>query len=165
MNLTLTYGGETYTNWPPEDLLATGVPQNVIDAQINTQIVSAAAAKLDEICDTLFTHSASRGERYARKYEEAKHYRDADYPSNVSAADYPFLIAEAAALGVTKRQQADSVIAAGTAFAQIGAAAEAARAALANAVGAASGLTAKAAAALAIINQFKAGLASASQEA
>jgi hypothetical protein len=163
--LSLTHAGETYTNFPPEDLLAAGIPQAVIDDALTAVLVNAAARELDEICDTLFTHSTSRGERYARKYEEAKLYRDADYPANVSPADYPFLVAEAAAMGITKRVQADSVIAAGMAFAQIGAAAEATRAALAPAIGAASGLPAKEAVAAGIINQFKAGVASASQEA
>ena len=149
--LTVRHGGHTYVDATPEFLRASGVPQEVIDAALDEQIVRQAQARIDAIVDQVFTASASRASRYEAKYQEAQRYRDAGYPSSVSAADYPYLTAEAAARSMTKRQLADAIIAAADAYRQFGALAEAKRAELKQAVPAASDAAAKQAAADAIV--------------
>lgn len=165
MLLTLTHDATTYTEFSIEALTERGVPEAVIDVAITQRLSDQGNAAIDAACDALYTQSTSRSERYARKYNEAVAYRDAGYPGSVSAADYPFLVAEAGALGIPKRQQADAVIARGDAFAQIGAMAEAARAGLEKAIDDASGLAAKQAAYETALSTFQAGLASALQGA
>ena len=150
-NLTLEYEGRIYHGYGPADLRKAGVPQTVIDAALDEQIVDQAQARIDAIVDRVFTASASRASRYEAKYQEALRYRDAGYPSSVSATDYPYLSAEAPARGMTKRQLADAIIAAADAYRQFGALAEAKRAALKQAVPAAADAAAKQAAADAIV--------------
>ena len=149
--ITIEYQGLTYQDWTIDDLRREGVPQEVIDAALDEQIVHQAQARIDAIVDRVFTASASRASRYDAKYQEALRYRDAGYPGNVSADDYPYLTAEAAARGMTKRQLADAIIAAANAYRQFGALAEAARAKLMQAVPAAADAAAKQPAADAIV--------------
>ena len=151
ITLTLTHEGKTHVNATPEYLIEAGVPQAVIDAALDEQIVHQAQARIDAIVDRVFTASASRASRYEAKYQEALRYRDAGYPGSVSAADYPYLTAEAQARGLTKRQLADAIIAAADAYRQFGALAEAKRAELKQAVPAAADAAAKQAAADAIV--------------
>ena len=149
--LTITHDARMYVDCTPERLLAAGVPQEVIDAALDAQIVQQAQAQIDTIVDRVFTASASRASRYEAKYQEALRYRDAGYPGSVSEADYPYLTAEAPTRGMTKRQLADTIIAAADAYRQFGALAEAKRAELKQAVPAASDAAAKQAAADAIV--------------
>ena len=122
-------------------------PPEVIDARI----IGAAEQRIDAIADQVYTSSVSRGARYERKYAEAVRYRDAGYPGTVSAGDYPYLVEEAAARGMTKRQLADAIIAAAQAYDAFGALAEARRAQLKVDVPAAADEAAKQAAADAIV--------------
>ena len=149
--LTITHEGRQYLEMTPADLREAGVPQEVIDAALDAQIIDMATARIDAIADGVFTASASRSARYREKYQEALRYRDAGYPGNVSADDYPYLTAEAPARGLTKRQLADAIIAAADAYRQFGALAEAKRAELKQAVPAATDAAAKQAAADAIV--------------
>ncbi|MEL8055046.1 MAG: hypothetical protein AAGK66_02735 [Pseudomonadota bacterium] len=165
MLLTLTHNQQTYTGFTIDALTAAGVPDTVIDTAITARFVERGNAAIDAACDLIYTASTSRSQRYARKYEEAVRYRDADYPGSVSQSDYPFLVAEAAALGITKRAQADAVIARGDAFAQVGALAEASRAALEKAVEAATGHDAKQAAYQSALADFQTQLSTALQGA
>ena len=149
--LTITHEGQQYLEMTPEDLRAAGVPQEAIDAALDMQIIDMATARIDAIADKVFTASASRSARYEAKYQEALRYRDAGYPANVSADDYPYLTAEAPARGMTKRQLADAIIAKADAYRQFGALAEAKRAELKQAVPAADTAEARQAAADAIV--------------
>ena len=149
--LTITHEGRQYLEMTPAELAEAGVPQTEIDAALDEQIIDLAQARIDAIVDQVFTASASRASRYEAKYQEALRYRDAGYPSSVSAADYPYLTAEAQARGLTKRQLADAIIAAADAYRQFGALAEAKRAELKQAVPAAPDAAAKQAAAEAIV--------------
>ena len=151
LTITLTHEGHTYVAATLGQLAEAGVPQVVIDAALDVQIVDQAQAQIDTIVDHAFTASASRASRYEAKYQEALRYRDAGYPSNVAEADYPYLTAEAPARGLTKRQLADAIIAAADAYRQFGALAEAKRAELKTTVPAAADATAKQAAADAIV--------------
>lgn len=143
MQLSLTHNGKTYTNFEAGDLLAAGVPDEVIAAAVTEEAVAFATTQIDTACDGLFTQSASRAQRYSQKYEEALAYREADYPGTVADGDYPFLVAEAAARSLTKRQQADLVIETAERFRAIGAIAEAARASLPDRINAMAGPAAK----------------------
>ncbi len=163
--VTLTSAGTTYSNMSEDALAAAGLPAAAISAAVNAAVVAAADREIDALCDRAFTRSASRAERYARKYSEALAYREADYPGNVSQDDYPFLIAEAAALEITKRQQADRVIAAAQGFAQLGALAEAARAAVRLAIAGAETLAGKREAARAHVTDLAAAIAAATTQA
>jgi len=149
--LTITHEGRQYLEMTPDDLRAAGVPQEVIDAALNAQVIAAATVRIDAIVDRVFTASASRASRYEAKYQEALRYKQAGYPAQVAAAEYPYLSAEAPARGMTKRQLADAIIAAADAYRQFGALAEAKRAELKQAVPAATDAAAKQAAADAIV--------------
>lgn len=156
---SLRHEGRTYANITPEELAEFGVPEEVITAAIDHDILGEAVATLDQIMDGVFTSSPSQAERYAQKFAEAVRYAEAGYPGKVSPADYPFLVAEAAVRGISKRQQADSVIAAGRAFQTLGAAAESTRVTLAGAIAQADGAQAKRIAAQTILENLKAGIA------
>ena len=164
MQFTLSHAGQTYNNFTPQELVAAGVPEAEIEAATTSSFVTWATARIDEVCDRLFTRSPSRAERYAQKYAEALAYRAADYPASVAATAYPFLVAEAAARGLTKREQADLVIATAEGFTAIGAMAEARRSALAARIGAAVGAEAKRDEAEAAVAEFNQALIALTQE-
>ena len=149
--LTITHEGRQYLEMTPAELAEAGVPQAAIDAALDTQIIDMATARIDAIADEVFTASASRSARYEAKYQEALRYRDAGYPGNVSADDYPYLTAEAPARGMTRRELADAIIAKADAYRQFGALAEAKRAELKQAVPAATDAAARQAAADALV--------------
>ena len=151
MRLTITHEGRQYLEVTLEELAEAGVPQEVIDAALDEQIMHQAQVRIDVIVDAVFTDSASRASRYEAKYQEALRYREAGYPGNVSADDYPYLTAEAQVRGMTKRELADAIIAKADAYRQFGALAEAKRAELKTAIPAAADAAAKQAAADAIV--------------
>ena len=45
MNLTFEFDGRQYVNWSPEDALAAGVPQTVIDAELANLRIAAIKAE------------------------------------------------------------------------------------------------------------------------
>ena len=153
--LTITHGGRQYVATTPEQLAEAGVPAEVIQQALDVEIINRAQAQIDAVADLVYTHSVSRGARYERKYAEAIRYRDAGYPSTVSAGDYPYLVEEAAARGMTKRQLADAIIAAAQAYDTFGALTEAKRAQLKVDVPAAADEAAKQAAADALVAEVQ----------
>jgi len=153
--LTITHEGRTYVAMTPEQLAEAGVPAEVIQQALDAQIIDRAQAQIDAVVDLVYTHSVSRGARYERKYAESIRYRDAGYPSTVSAQEYPFLAAEAPIRGMTKRQLADAIIAAAQGYEQFAALAEARRAQLRVDVPAAADEAAKQAAATAIVAEVQ----------
>lgn len=157
----ITHNGRTLYNVSVDDLVAAGMPVETVTAALDARITNDAHAQIDTLCDRLYTTSPSRDARYNNKYLDAVRYRDAGYPATVSADDYPTLVAEAPARGLTKRQLADVVIAKRDAFNALGGAAEAARAQIEGAVMAAEGEDAKRAAAAAIVATFTALVAAA----
>ena len=153
--LTVNHDGRMHIGMTSDQLAAMGVPQEVIAAALDASIVDEAQRQIDGIVDRVFTASASRASRYEAKYQEALRYRDAGYPGSVSAAEYPYLTAEAQARGITKRQLADTIVAAADVYRQFGALAEAARARLKTDVAAATDEAAKRTAAEAIVAEVQ----------
>lgn len=127
----------------PAELLEIGVPEALVELAVNDAIIGLAMARIDKICDRVYTAFASRSERYAQKYAEALKYIDAGSPSSVSEADYPYLVNEAPARDLTKADLAVLIIDKATAFNAFGAKAEAARAELLTGVADADGIDAK----------------------
>jgi len=140
---------EAAQQWVPYD------PPPPSQQEVEAQIIRLAEQRMDAIADGVYTRSVSRGARYEQKYAEALRYRDAGYPGTVSAAEYPFLSAEAPARGVTKRELADAIIAAAEAYRQFAALVEAKRAELKQAVAAAADEPAMRAAAEAIVAEVQ----------
>lgn len=127
----------------------------------DASIVAEATARIDAIADAVYTASPSRVVRYERKLDEARRYIAAGYPGNVALADYPALVQEAPARGLTKRQLADLIVEAAASFAQLAGFIEAQRAGLAPAVAGQSTPEAKIAAAEAIVAAVEAAAAAA----
>ena len=124
--------------------------------QVNARIVEAAEERIERIADEVYTRSAARAARYTEKYREAQRYRQAGYPPQAAAEDYPYLTAEAGARGVTLRALADAILMAAEAYQRFGALVEAKRAALKMAVAAAPDEASKQAAANAIVAEVEA---------
>jgi len=145
----------TLTGATTEEALAAGATQAGIDTAINLQITAEATKSIDIIADNIYTRNASRTARYQQKLLEAEKYIAAAYPGTVTATDYPYLVAESKARGVTKKALADLIVAKAVAFNTFGATAEAARAELFTVVSAASTITDKQAVAQAKIDSVK----------
>lgn len=155
------YRGTTY--WLPDgsrgEITAIGIepPAGAVFSEpekilTDNEIIAMAERDIDLLCDTVYTQYASRATRYEQKYQESLRYVAAGYPGTVSANDYPYLVYESAKRGLTKREQADLIIAMAVAFNQFGAHAEAARAELPGAVAAGIDTTEKQNAADAIVS-------------
>lgn len=151
MHLTITHGGVIHANLTAEDAAARGIPLAEITAALDAALIEQAEHRIDALCDAVYTRSPSRTARYEQKHAEALRYVAAGYPGSVAEADYPYLVNEAPARELTKRDLADLVIARAAAFNLLGAAAESARAGLAGAITAAPDESAKRAAAEALI--------------
>ncbi len=130
-------------------------------AETDAAIIAAATSQIDAIADAIYTSSPSRVARYERKLDEAKRYIAAGYPNNVALADYPTLVQEAPARGITKRQLADTIVAAAASFAQLAGYIEAQRAELSSAVAAEASIEGKSAAAAVIVAAVEAAAAQA----
>lgn len=135
-----------------EEALKAGATQADIDMAINLQIAAEATKNMDIIVDNVYTRNASRTARYQQKLVEAEKYIAANYPTTVTAANYPYLIAETKARGVTKKALADLIVAKATAFNAFGASSEAARATLTTAISAATTIADKQAAAQTLVD-------------
>lgn len=122
-------------------------------------IVAAAVAEIDRMGDAVYSASPSRVARYERKFAEAKAYKAAGYPASVSQDDYPTLVQEASARGITKRQLADLIIERATEFARLAGFIEARRAGISDAVASAPTQDAKRAAVATVLQAIEAEIA------
>lgn len=112
-------------NWSRAALLAAGVTEAEINAAAAAAIVADCHAQIDGLSDRAFTSSASRAARYQRKEAEAQAFIAAELPV---AGDYPMLVAEASARGISIAALAADVVAAADAYTALAAGIEAARA-------------------------------------
>ncbi len=153
--ISLEHNGTTYDGFTAEELSARGVPDAVIDQAINQKLSAEANRRILGMLDGVYTNSTALDAIYAEKEREAKAYRDEGYPASVPEGSYRFIVGEAQARGLTKRQHADAVIAAAEAFRQIGSVAEALRAELPAQIAAADTLQAKRSVVTAALTQLK----------
>ena len=158
MQISLVHEGVPYTNFDKEELLEAGVPQAVIDQFCDAEIAREAITEIDAFMDSIFTTSTSQASRYQQKFDEAIRYRDAGFPNSVANGDYPFIVTEAGARGITKRAQAELILAAAAGFQQAGAAAESARVGINAAISATGSHEEKRERVTQIINQLRAGI-------
>lgn len=84
--------------------------------------IDAAAGKVRA---RYITVTAGQSETYQQKADDCASYKAAGYPADVSS--YPWVMAEAAAQGVTHQVAADLVLSTKTAWSSVGAAIEEAR--------------------------------------
>ncbi len=144
MKLTFTHEGTLYAGFTAEEAVAAGVPDAAAEDVLNHTVIAQSDAQIDAICDRVFTASPSRVKRYDEKYQEALAFRDAGYPAEGAAEDWPYLLGgEAEARGITPQTHADAIIAMAESFNALGAEAEAMRAEAQFAILAAEGAEAK----------------------
>ena len=131
--ITLQHGDQTFVNFTPEVLAARGVPSAAIAAaqlaQARAAAISAIGAAAGRARARYITTIPGQEMTYVRKAEQARAWSLLGAPAKAAAtaADYPLLFPEAAALGQTVDALAAGVLAAESAWALKGGQIEAAR--------------------------------------
>lgn len=113
--ITLEYQGKRYERFTASGLLAAGVPQAAIDAQVLGWIQSSAAVAIDnaaaQVRAKYITTAPGQADTYALKLAEANAYTAAAAAGPPDPTAYPVLNAQATASGETIAAVAAAVLA------------------------------------------------------
>jgi len=124
MQLNLTHDGRDYAAWTPAQLIAAGVPEGRVLVAVRTALTFEIDNEAERQRQRWITPGAGQAMTYARKVEEAKAVQLAVEPD---PADFPMLAASIGIDGDDIEAVAATVLAMDAAWAQTGAAIEAAR--------------------------------------